>query len=151
MAAPRGQPRPVPITVRSGREAGSFRISLRAGSADGGDGDPAAHVHEQFEGFRFAKLVPNELIVELSEFETEDPALRGEMKVTITLAEAEGGGTEVVATHEGLPPGVPTAGNEAGWRLALAKLAAFVEEPPTEEIVRWEGFAEVSPANGQEF
>jgi uncharacterized protein YndB with AHSA1/START domain len=70
------------------------------------------------------KLVPNERVVELVEFETEDPALRGEM--TITLADAAGG-TEVDAVHDGLPPGVPIADNAAGWREALAKLAANVE------------------------
>jgi hypothetical protein len=37
------------------------------------------------------------------------------------------GGTEIVAVHDGLPPGVPTADNEAGSREALAKLAALVE------------------------
>ena len=60
------------------------------------------------------------------EFETTDPALRGEMTITITLADADGG-TDVLAVHDDLPPGVPTADNEAGWRSSLAKLAALVE------------------------
>jgi uncharacterized protein YndB with AHSA1/START domain len=72
--------------------------------------------------------VPNERVVEVDEFETEDPALRGQMTITITLADADGG-TEVLALHEGLPPGVSSADNEEGWRLALAKLAALVEDP----------------------
>jgi hypothetical protein len=29
--------------------------------------------------------------------------------------------------HDRLPPGVPSADNEAGWRSSLAKLAALVE------------------------
>jgi hypothetical protein len=37
------------------------------------------------------------------------------------------GGTEVIAAHDGLPGGVPTVDNEAGWRMSLAKLAALVE------------------------
>jgi hypothetical protein len=72
------------------------------------------------------KLVPNEQVVEVDEFETEDPALRGEMTITITLADADGG-TDVFAVHEALPPGLSTADNETGWRMALAKLAALVE------------------------
>jgi hypothetical protein len=32
-----------------------------------------------------------------------------------------------IAVHDGLPRGVPPADNEAGWREALAKLAALVE------------------------
>ena len=75
---------------------------------------------------RFVKLVPNELVVEVDEFETSDPALRGEMTTTITLSDAEGG-TDLVAVHDGLPPGVAPADNELGWRLALGKLAKLVE------------------------
>jgi uncharacterized protein YndB with AHSA1/START domain len=73
------------------------------------------------------KLVPNEQVVEVVEFETADPALRGEMTITITLADADDG-TEVLAVHDGLPPGVPPADNETGWRSSLAKLAALVED-----------------------
>ena len=60
------------------------------------------------------------------EFETTDPALRGEMTIKYTLADADGG-TDLLAVHDGLPRGVPTADNEAGWRMSLAKLAALVE------------------------
>ena len=68
----------------------------------------------------------NEQVVEVVEFETADPALRGEMTITITLTDADGG-TDVLAVHDGLPPGLSTADNEAGWREALARLAALVE------------------------
>jgi uncharacterized protein YndB with AHSA1/START domain len=105
------------------REGGSFRVSLTYREPSR-TGKTTAHT-DTYHG-RFAKLVPNEQVVEVIEFETTDPALRGEMTVTITLADAEGG-TEVLAVHDGLPPGVPTADNEAGWREALAKLASLVE------------------------
>ncbi len=72
------------------------------------------------------KLVPNEQVVEVDEFETEDPALRGEMTIAMTLADADGG-TYLQAVHDGLPRGVSPAHNETGWRMALAKLAALVE------------------------
>ena len=74
------------------------------------------------------KLVPNEQVVEEDEFETADPALQGTMTITIVLTDAEGG-TDLLATHDGLPPGVSPADNEAGWDMALAKLAAIVETP----------------------
>ncbi len=51
------------------------------------------------------------------------------MTITITLADADGG-TNLVAVHEGLPAGVSPADNEAGWREALARLAALVETCP---------------------
>jgi hypothetical protein len=62
----------------------------------------------------------------LIEFETTDPALRGEMTITYTLADADGG-TDVLAVHDGLPRGLSPADNEVGWRMSLAKLAALVE------------------------
>ena len=105
------------------REGGSFRISLTYDEQTG-TGKTTAHT-DTYHG-RFMKLVPNEQVVEVSEFETTDPALRGEMTITITLADADGG-TDVFAAHDGLPSGVPMADNEAGWREALDKLAALVE------------------------
>ena len=63
---------------------------------------------------------------EFDEFDTDDPALRGEMTITISLSDAEGG-TDLVAVHEGLPSGVSAADNETGWREALGRLATLVE------------------------
>jgi len=105
------------------REGGAFRISLTY-HAQTGTGKTTAHT-DTYHG-RFVKLVPNEQVVEVDEFETEDPALRGEMTITITLADATGG-TDLLAVHEGLPRGVSPADNEIGWQMALAKLAALVE------------------------
>ena len=105
------------------REGGVFRISLTY-DAPTEVGKTTAHT-DTYHG-RFVKLVPNEQVVEVDEFETADPALRGEMTITITLVDADGG-TDLHAVHDGLPPGVAPADNELGWRLALAKLAALVE------------------------
>jgi uncharacterized protein YndB with AHSA1/START domain len=105
------------------REGGAFRISLSYDSPTE-TGKSSAHT-DTYHG-RFVKLVPNEQVVEVDEFETTDPALRGEMTITISLADADGG-TEILAMHEGVPPGVPIADNEAGWRSSLGRLAALVE------------------------
>lgn len=105
-------------------EGGSFRVSLTYDGATG-VGKTTAHT-DTYHG-RFVELVRNERVVEVDEFETADPELRGEMRITITLAEAEGG-TDLVATHEGLPPGLSIDDNEAGWRSALDRLAALVEQ-----------------------
>jgi uncharacterized protein YndB with AHSA1/START domain len=106
-----------------GREGGTFRISLTY-DAPTGAGKTPAHT-DTYRG-RFVKLVQNERVIEVVEFETADLALRGEMTITITLADADGG-TELLAVHDGLPPGLSPADNETGWRMALAKLAALVE------------------------
>jgi uncharacterized protein YndB with AHSA1/START domain len=107
-----------------GREGGSFRISLTYDEPTAA-GKTTGHT-DTYHG-RFVELVPNDRVVEVVEFETGDPSLRGEMTITITLAEADGG-TDVLAVHDGLPPGLPTADNDEGWRSSLAKLAALVED-----------------------
>jgi len=106
-----------------GREGGALRISLTYDTSSGA-GKTTTHT-DTYHG-RFVELVPNERVVEVDEFETTDPALRGEMTITITLTDADGG-TDVLGVHDGLPDGVSTTDNEAGWRMALAKLAALVE------------------------
>jgi uncharacterized protein YndB with AHSA1/START domain len=104
-------------------EGGAFRISLTY-DAPTATGKTTAHT-DTYHG-RFVKLVPNAQVVEVDEFETDDPALRGEMTITITLADGNGG-TDVLAVHEGLPRDVSPADNEVGWQMALAKLATLVQ------------------------
>jgi uncharacterized protein YndB with AHSA1/START domain len=105
------------------REGGSFRVS-RTYEGAAGVGKTTART-DTYHG-RFVKLVPNEQVIEVDEFETDDPALRGEMTITITLTDTRGG-TDLLALHEGLPQGLSPADNETGWRMALAKLATLVE------------------------
>jgi len=104
------------------REGGSFRVSLTYDDP-ARTGKSAPHT-DTYHG-HFAKLVPDEQVVEVLEFETADPALRG-MTMTTTLTDADGG-TDVLVVHEGVPDGVPAADNEKGMRMALANLAALVE------------------------
>jgi uncharacterized protein YndB with AHSA1/START domain len=105
------------------REGGAFRISLTY-DAPTGTGKTSAQT-DTYHG-RFVTLVPDQRVVETVEFETPDPAMQGEMTITIALADAEGG-TAITAVHDGLPPGLSPADNETGWRMSLGKLAALVE------------------------
>ena len=109
----------------SPRDGGSFRVSLTY-DTPGPAGKSAAHT-DTYHG-HFAELVPDQRVVEVLEFETRDPALAGTMTITTTLADADGG-TTVTVVHEGIPDAVPPADNELGTRVALAKLARFVERP----------------------
>ena len=106
------------------REGGSFRVSLSY-DAPAGTGKTAPHT-DTYHG-HFVKLVPDEQVVEVFEFETADPELRGKMTMTTTLTEAAGG-TDVLVVHEGVPDKVPAADNETGTRMALANLARLVED-----------------------
>jgi uncharacterized protein YndB with AHSA1/START domain len=105
------------------RAGGSFRVSLTY-DAPTATGKSTAHT-DTYHGY-FDKLVPNEQVVEVIEFETAEPGLRGEMTMTTTLAEVDGG-TDVVIVHQGIPESIPAADNETGMRMALANLAQLVE------------------------
>ena len=106
-----------------GWQGGTFRISLTYDD-QAASGKTAAHT-DTFHG-RFVELVPDTKVVQAVEFETADPALRGEMTITYQLADAEGG-TDLTFRHENLPPGVSPADNELGTRMSLEKLARLVE------------------------
>jgi uncharacterized protein YndB with AHSA1/START domain len=105
------------------REGGSFRVSLTY-DVPQASGKSTAH-SDTYRG-HFRKLVPNEEVVEVIEFETTDLAFAGTMTMTTTLTEAPGG-TEVLVVHEGIPGGVTAADNETGTRMALENLAHLVE------------------------
>jgi uncharacterized protein YndB with AHSA1/START domain len=109
------------------REGGRIRVSLTYQDASGA-GKSTPHT-DTYHG-QFVHLVPNELIVERDEFETDDPAFRGAMTITFALTDAKDG-TELVATHDGVPVGVRLADNELGWRMALDKLEALLQPLPT--------------------
>ncbi|MFE2185280.1 SRPBCC domain-containing protein [Streptomyces sp. NPDC059455] len=106
------------------REGGTFRISL-VYDDPASTGKSGGHT-DTYHG-RFTRLVPDEQVVEVLEFETADSALRSTMTMTTTLTDAEGGGTDVHLLHEGIPDAVPAADNELGQRMALDKLAELVE------------------------
>jgi uncharacterized protein YndB with AHSA1/START domain len=104
-------------------EGGRFRVSLtyrgeeRTGKTEGSTDTYFGH---------FTRLVPGEQVVEELQFDTADPDLAGVMTMTFTLREVEDG-TEVDLFHEGLPDVVPPDDNATGTRMALSKLAAYVE------------------------
>lgn len=106
------------------REGGYLRVSLTYESADQ-VGKTSSHT-DTYHG-HFVKLVRNEQVIEVDEFESSDPALQGKMTISFTLADRDRG-TEILAVHEGLPGAVSSEDNEIGWAMALAKLAALVEK-----------------------
>ena len=113
-----------------GREGGVFRVSLtydppeQVGDLPEQAGKSSAHT-DTYHG-RFRRLVPDERVVEETEFETTDPRLQGTMTMTTILTDAPGG-TTVTVVHEGVPAGVSPADNETGTRMALENLARLLE------------------------
>ena len=106
-----------------GREGGAFRISL---TYDEPTAIGKTTAHTDTHHGRFVRLVPDAEVVQVVVFETDDPALQGEMTISYTLTDADDG-TDVLSVHEGVPAGVSPADNELGTSMSLGKLARLVE------------------------
>ena len=105
------------------REGGTFRVSLTY-DAPAGTGKTSART-DTYHG-RFVRLVPGEEVVQVMEFETADPALRGEMTITFTLADAAAGdGTDLTGVHAE-PPFRCAAGRQ---RTRLARVSRQAGTP----------------------
>ncbi|HVM45496.1 MAG TPA: SRPBCC domain-containing protein, partial [Candidatus Thermoplasmatota archaeon] len=76
-------------------------------------------------GGKYLELVPNKRIVHTDAFETDDPSMMGEMRVTINLT-AVPEGTLVEIEQAGIPAPI-AGGSPYGWAQSLDKLAQLVE------------------------
>ena len=106
------------------REGGPFSMSLVYPEDDSTASGKTTESTDTFRG-RFARLIPNERVVWVVEFDSDDPSFSGVMMVTTTLA-PEGSATNVTIFCESIPLGIRPADNEAGCRSTLEKLAAFL-------------------------
>jgi uncharacterized protein YndB with AHSA1/START domain len=108
------------------RPDGRFRISLTYDApTDGGKTDAQT---DSYHGV-FVELVPDTRVVQTMAFETGDPSMQGTMTATYRLSPAPEGGTDLVAEHADVPPGIRPEDNEEGWSQSLAKLARLVDGP----------------------
>jgi len=109
------------------RPGGGYRMTLAYD-------DPAANAgksgsgHDIVEG-RFAAIMPGERLEQLVEFESDDPAFDGIMRMIWKIA-AEGSGTRVTIRAEDVPPGIGAEDHREGLASSLANLAALVERAP---------------------
>jgi uncharacterized protein YndB with AHSA1/START domain len=107
------------------REGGTFRMSFAYTDTDHTVRGKTSEHADVFQG-RFLELVPNERIVELVEFESDDPAFAGAMTIITTLA-AVSGGTEVTILCENVPSGIRPGDHQIGMTSTLKNLASFTE------------------------
>jgi len=77
-------------------------------------------------GGTYLELKQNEKIVHSDLFETEQPEMKGEMRVTITFKDVPGG-TEVTVVHDGIPKVIGAKNATLGWKSSLQNLASLVE------------------------
>jgi uncharacterized protein YndB with AHSA1/START domain len=106
-------------------EGGTYRMSLAYTDTDHAVPGKTSEHNDVVQG-RFLELVPNERIVELVEFESDDPAFAGAMTIITTLT-AVPGGTEVAIRCENVPSGIRPGDHQVGMTSTLKNLAAFTE------------------------
>ena len=106
------------------RVGGGYRMSLFYPESDDADHGKSAEREDRYTA-RFVALTPPARIVQAIVFDTADPAVAGEMTMTVTLTEIAGG-TEVTIAFADIPSGIRPEDNDAGTRSSLAKLARFV-------------------------
>jgi uncharacterized protein YndB with AHSA1/START domain len=83
------------------RKGGTYRMALTYDQPDHSAPGMTSE-HSDIVRGRSLELVADELIVQLVEFESEDPTFAGAMKMTWTVP----GGTEVATFCENLPKGI---------------------------------------------
>jgi len=105
------------------REGGTFRMAFIY--EDAGSHGKTSDNADVFEG-RFVELVPDRRVVEVVEFESDDPAFAGAMRIVTTL-EPVAGDTRVTVSCEDVPPGISEDDHRQGIASSLANLAAFTE------------------------
>lgn len=108
------------------RPNGPFRMSLIYLNPDTGPGGKTTEDTDTFHG-RFTQLIPERRVVQVVEFESEQPGMSGEMRVTYDLEDA-GDGTRVTVTCEGIPRAVRLEDNERGSAESLQRLSLLVEK-----------------------
>jgi uncharacterized protein YndB with AHSA1/START domain len=107
------------------RVGGGYRMTLTYDAPDASVQGKSSKNSDVVEG-RFTELVPNERIVQVTEFDSDDPAFAGAMTMTWSLADAPGG-TEVTIRADNVPEGISKQDHDAGLKSSLENLAAFSE------------------------
>lgn len=106
------------------REGGSYRLVLTYDDADDAPGKTSSD--SDVSEVRISRIVPGERIVQHIDFESDDPAFQGTMRMEWSLRDhAEGTVVEIVA--QDVPAGVRARDHAAGLTSSLANLAAHLE------------------------
>jgi 8-oxo-dGTP diphosphatase len=106
------------------REGGSYRLVLTYEDAAGAPGktDADSDVSE----VRISRVVPGEFVEQLVDFESDDPAFRGTMRMTWRVRPSVDG-TVVEFEARDVPSGIRARDHAEGLTSSLANLAAHLE------------------------
>src|SRR5690554_2674852 len=107
------------------RDGGAYRMSLTYVETDHSTQGKTSEDVDLVKG-RFLEFSPNKRVVQLVEFESEDPVYAGEMIMTWTLT-SDPKGTKVSIICENVPEGIRKEDHDVGLRSTLDNLAAYTE------------------------
>lgn len=107
------------------REGGTYRMILTYNDTDHSAPGKSSDNTDVIEG-KFLEFVHDEKVVQLVEFESEDPNYAGFMKMTWAL-EPLAEGTQVTIVCENVPEGVRKEDHDEGLRSTLENLAESTE------------------------
>jgi uncharacterized protein YndB with AHSA1/START domain len=113
------------IHAFDGRVGGGYQMSLFYPDTDDTHRGKTSEREDRVD-VRFVELTPPRRIVEAVRFVADDPGLDGEMTMTATFDEVDGG-TEVTLLFTGIPPAVRPEDNDTGARESLEQLARRFE------------------------
>jgi uncharacterized protein YndB with AHSA1/START domain len=106
------------------RVGGRYRMTLTYETADHTPGKSSTH-SDVTEG-RYVELVPNERVVHLVDFKSDDPRFAGTMKMTWSIRPS-GSGSEVTFAAEQVPEGISQSDHLQGLNDSLRNLAGLLE------------------------
>lgn len=109
-----------------GQVGGGYRMSLFYPLAETNHPGKTSEREDRYTA-RYVELVPPTKIVQTVEFDSQDPAFSGEMRMEVRLQEQGQKQTEVTIAFDDIPPGIRPEDNDAGTRSSLEKLAWYVE------------------------
>jgi uncharacterized protein YndB with AHSA1/START domain len=113
------------ISEFDARDGGAYQMSLTySGTEHSTQGKTSENV-DVVKG-RFLEITPNERIVQLVEFDSENPVFAGQMIMTWTLA-AISDETTVTIVCENVPEGIRKEDHDIGLRSSLENLAVYIE------------------------
>lgn len=113
------------IDLFDAREGGTYQMSLTYVEKDQSTLGKTTEDTDVVEG-TFLELVPDERIVQLIEFDSNDPSFAGTMTMSWTMAGVPEG-TKVTIECENVPVGIRQDDHESGMRSTLENLAVFIE------------------------
>ncbi len=106
------------------RQGGSYRLVLTYDDASRAPGKTSTD--SDVSHVRIVQLVPGERVVQEVDFESDDPAFQGTMRMEWTLRSTEDG-TDVEVVARNVPDGIRPREHAEGITSSLANLSAHLE------------------------